>query len=158
ERAGLVTIAAAGVRFRHPVVRSAIVSAATFTERQAVHQALAATMTGEQDTDRRTWHLAAACAGTDPEVADQLEAAAGRARARSGFAAASAALERAAELSPTAQQRARRLVAAGEAAFQAGQPERALACAGRAAQAGAGDPAILARVAGLRGHLQVRQG
>jgi DNA-binding CsgD family transcriptional regulator len=158
ERAGLVAVAPDGVRFRHPVVRSAIVSAAPFSRRRAVHLALASAMPGEEDADRRTWHLAAACLGTDPDVADQLEAVAHRAGARSGFAAAAAALERAAELSPGAPDRARRLVAAGEAAFQAGQPERALACAARAERVAPGDRTLLGRTAALRGHLQLRQG
>jgi len=146
ERARLVTIGPEGVRFRHPLVRSAVVSAAPFTARRAVHLALAE----DGDADRRAWHRAAACLGTDSDVADQLEAAAGRARARSGFAAAAAALERAAELSPDPTDRDRRLVAAGEAALEAGQPERALACAARAGQA--------TGVAALRGQVQLRAG
>ena len=158
ERAGLVTIGTDGVRFRHPVVRSAVVSAATFTHRRTVHLALAEAMTGEEHADRRTWHLAAACLGPDPEVADQLEASAERAGIRSGYAAAAAALERAAELSSGAADRARRLVAAGEAAFQSGQPERALAAAARAERDAAGDPAVLGRVAALRGQVQLRGG
>src|SRR5439155_15648941 len=123
EQARLVSIAPDGARLRHPVVRSAVLSAAPFTRRRAVHLALAAVLTGEAHADRRTWHRAAACLEPDADVADQLDASAARARARSGFAAAAAALERAAELSPDPADRARRLVAAGEAAFQAGQPE-----------------------------------
>jgi DNA-binding CsgD family transcriptional regulator len=156
EQARLVAIAPDGVRFRHPLVRSAVVSAAPFTRRREVHLALAEAL--DEDADRRAWHRAAACLGTDPDVAGQLEAAAERARARSGFAAAAAALERAAELSPDPGDQARRLVAAGEAAFQAGQPERALACAARAGQVAAGDPAVLGRVAALRGQVQLRAG
>src|SRR5262249_52496254 len=64
------------------------------------------------------------------------------------------ALERAAELSPDPDDQARRLVAAGEAALAAGQPERALAAATRAT----GNPAVAGRVAALRGPIQLRAG
>jgi DNA-binding CsgD family transcriptional regulator len=158
ERAGLVTIGPEGVRFRHPLVRSAVAGAATFTERRAAHLALAGAMTGDAQADRRTWHLAAAALGPDEEVAAALEASAEQAQTRSGYAAAAAALERAAELSPGAADRARRLLGAGAAAFPAGQPERALAAAGRAERDAGGDPALLARVATLRGQVQLRAG
>ncbi|HEY6797537.1 MAG TPA: hypothetical protein VI248_22920, partial [Kineosporiaceae bacterium] len=90
-------------------------------------------------------------------MADALAASAEQARARSGFAAAAEALQRAAELSPDVTIRARRLVEAGEAALQAGQPEWALDCVGRAEQA-AGRGAIGGRVAAVRGNIQLRAG
>ncbi|TMM35992.1 MAG: LuxR family transcriptional regulator [Actinobacteria bacterium] len=158
EATGLVTIGPDGARFRHPLVRSAVVSAAPFTQRRAVHLALAATLAGDGHADRRTWHLAAAALGPDAEVADRLEATAERARVRSGYAAAAAALERAAELSPGAADRARRLVAAAGAAARAGQPGRALAAAVRAERDAGGDPPLLGRIAALRGQIQLRAG
>src|SRR5437764_24572 len=103
-------------------------------------------------------HLAAAALGPDAEVADRLEATAERARVRSGYAAAAAALERAAELSPGAADRARRLVAAAGAAARAGQPGRALAAAVRAERDAGGDPPLLGRIAALRGQIQLRAG
>jgi DNA-binding CsgD family transcriptional regulator len=140
------------VRFRHPLVRSAVVSAAPFTARRAVHLALAEVLAGDDDADRRAWHRAAAALGTDAEVASALEASAERARVRSGYAAAAGALERAAELSPDPADRGRRLLAAGEAALLAGQPERAMDCATRA------EPVVPAGAAALRGQLQLRAG
>jgi DNA-binding CsgD family transcriptional regulator len=158
EQAQLITIGAEGMQFRHPLVRSAVISAAPFTQRRDAHLALAHVLTGADDTDRRTWHRAAACSGTDQGIAGELDASAHMASRRSGFAAAAAAFERAAELSPDAVSQARRLVDAGQAAFQAGQPERALACAQRAAHLAAGSTTIPGRAAWLRGQIQLRAG
>ena len=99
ELAGLVRAFDGRIEFGHPLVRSTLYRDATFAQRQAVHQALAAVLDAEQDADRRAWHRAAASPGQDEEVAGELEHAARRARRRSGFAAAGRALERAAELS-----------------------------------------------------------
>ena len=86
--------------------------------------------------ERQAWHLAAAAVGADEHVAMALERVAGDAAARRGFASASAALERAARLSPANADAARRLLAAGQArAGAAGEPERALALLAEAAAA-----------------------
>src|SRR5207248_8688524 len=63
-----------------------------------------------------------------------------------------------AELSPGAADRARRLVAAAEAAAQAGQPGRVLAAAVRAERDAGGEPPVLGRIAALRGQVQLRAG
>lgn len=123
EHSGLAFVAGSSLRFRHPLVRSAIYQGATFTERQAVHLAMAAVLgTGDPDqADRRAWHLAAAAVTPDEAVAGALEASANRAHRRSGSAGAAAALERAATLSESRSDRGRRLVQAAEAAGTAGR-------------------------------------
>ncbi|MGW3448755.1 helix-turn-helix transcriptional regulator [Streptomyces sp. NPDC001076] len=121
ERAGLVRVADGGVLLRHPLVRSAVYHAASFHERRQAHLALAAALAGEPD--RRAWHLAAAATGQDAEVADALAESAERARSRGGYAAAATALERAAELTPAPDLRARRLLTAAQAAMFAGHPQ-----------------------------------
>jgi ATP/maltotriose-dependent transcriptional regulator MalT len=126
EQAGLIEVRTPELHFRHPLVRSAIYHGAPLSKRQAVHAALAAALDGEADADRRAWHRAAASVEPDHAVAEELDRAAGRALERSGFAAASLAFERAASLSADDDDRARRLVAAGENAWFAGRPKRAM--------------------------------
>jgi len=132
EDAGLVRIHAGSVAFRHPLVRSAVYHAASADERRAAHRTLADALTGEEDADRRAWHLAAAAEGPDESVAAALEAAASRFAERGGQASAWRALERAAELSEDDDACARRLHAAGRAAEHSGDLERAALLAERA--------------------------
>jgi DNA-binding CsgD family transcriptional regulator len=157
EEAGLLRVDTERLAFRHPLVRSAIYRRATFTERERAHRALAASLSNPGDEDRRAWHLAAASIGPDEAVAAELETTADRARSRSGYAAAAAALERAAELTPPGETQARRFVKAAAAAWRSGRPERATALLERTSPA-ATDPRLRADIEHLRGGIELRCG
>ncbi|MDQ6948144.1 MAG: AAA family ATPase, partial [Actinomycetota bacterium] len=85
ESSKLISIDETGLRFRHPLIRSAIYQAAGSSVRRNAHSALAAALDGVQLADRRAWHLAAAAEGPDEDIATALEESAIRSQGRSGF-------------------------------------------------------------------------
>jgi DNA-binding CsgD family transcriptional regulator len=125
ESSGLIEIDAR-VRFRHPLVRSAIYRAATPNDRRRVHRALGEATDARADPDRRAWHLAEGVVGFDEDVAAELERAAGRAQARGGLAAAAAFHERSALLTSDADRRGQRMLAAASAKRDSGALDAAL--------------------------------
>jgi DNA-binding CsgD family transcriptional regulator len=119
ESAGLIEVDSR-VRFRHPLVRSAVYGAASPSHRRHAHEALAASTDAQVDPDRRAWHLAEAADGPNENVAAELERAAGRAQARGGLAAAAAFLQRAVALTQDPARRAQRALVAVQTSLQAG--------------------------------------
>jgi DNA-binding NarL/FixJ family response regulator len=133
------------VRFRHPLVRSAVYGSATEADRRIVHGALADATDAELEPDHRAWHRAQATRGPDDDVAAELEQSAGRAQARGGLAAAAAFLGLAADLTVEPGPRAERMLAAAQVNLQAGAFDVALGLLA-AAQAGPLDELGRARV------------
>jgi DNA-binding CsgD family transcriptional regulator len=156
ESAGLLEVGAR-VRFRHPLVRSAVYRAASLRERRSMHLALAGATDARTDPDRRAWHLAEATPGPDEDVAAELELAAARAQARGGLAAAAAFLERAVALSSEPSRRAQRAVAAAQAKFQAGALDDALELLGTAESSAAVDGLLGAHAHLLRAQIALAQ-
>jgi DNA-binding CsgD family transcriptional regulator len=155
EEAGLIEFGAR-VRFLHPLVRAAAYRMSSAKERQEVHRALAEATDPDVDPDRRAWHRAHTATAPDETIAAELEQSAGRARARGGFAAASALLERAARLTPEPIPRAQRELAAAWAKRNAGALDSALALLA-AVEAGPPDAFRTAEVEHLRGQIAFDQ-
>jgi DNA-binding CsgD family transcriptional regulator len=108
------------VRFRHPLVRSAVYRAASAGERQQAHQALAEVTDPGLDPERKAWHRGQGAPGPDEEIATELESAARLALARGCLAAAGAYLERATRLTIDPARRSGRALVAAEGKIRLG--------------------------------------
>ena len=116
--AGIVNADLRTLRFRHPLIRSAVAQSAGLAERRRVHEALAGVL--HDQPDRRAWHRAALLTGEHEDIALELEAAGARARGRGAVPVAVTAMRRAAELGEPAS-RSRRLLAAAGLAVELGR-------------------------------------
>ncbi|MBO3737625.1 helix-turn-helix transcriptional regulator [Actinoplanes flavus] len=119
--AGLIVVDGASVRFRHPLIRSAILQRLGPDRRRACHAALARALSGQPE--RSVWHRAGAALRPDAALAAELEQHADRAIRRGAQAFAVRALERAAQLSDDRRDRAARTYRAAALAYTAGQPK-----------------------------------
>ncbi|WP_026415413.1 ATP-binding protein [Actinomadura oligospora] len=139
ERAGLVYIDAESrrLRFRHPLIRAGVVASTPADERRAAHRVLAGTL-GDDQQERRAWHLAEATLEPDESVAEIVETAADSALDKGDARLAVTTLRRAAVLSPRPADRARRLTRAAYTARVRGDLRDVMALLAEARQA---DPA-----------------
>ena len=128
--AGLVEPAGATrLRFRHPLVRSAVLSVSDPAERTMITRALVDTV---EDTERTLQWRAELAITADPSLADELDRRASLGAAAGDWARAALALRRSADLSADSRLRADRLVRAADAARRAGAHEAAADLIGRA--------------------------
>jgi DNA-binding CsgD family transcriptional regulator len=125
EQAGLVSIRAGELAFRHPLIAAAAYQALEPASRRQIHGALASVL-GRQD-ERRAWHRAESVLGSDEDAASELESVARAALGRGAWDAASRGYERAGRLSASPRSAARRLEKAAAAAEAAGRSAHALA-------------------------------
>ncbi|MCZ9880481.1 helix-turn-helix transcriptional regulator [Arthrobacter sp. B2a2-09] len=112
ERAGVVHFNSRSGRweFRHPLIRSAVFERSTDEERRRVHAILAEAFADEPE--RRAWHLGQAATGPDEEVAALLENVSQRFIEIGDGTRATAAMLKAAELTPSVSDRERRVARA----------------------------------------------
>src|ERR1700722_466738 len=112
ERAGLVRAeeSTERLRFRHPLIRSAVVELSTSSQRRKAHAELAARLADQPE--RHAWHLAEATEKPDAQVSALLQDLSDTSRGKGDSVAAVTQLLRAAELSPTGEGRSRRLAEA----------------------------------------------
>ncbi|GAY14506.1 LuxR family transcriptional regulator [Mycobacterium sp. shizuoka-1] len=147
EHSGLITIGSR-LRFRHPLVRSAVYRNASPSQRRHVHAVLADVVAGPGAEEHRAWHRAHATSAPDETVAVELVQSAERARRRGGVAAAAAFLANAVELTPDPARRAERALDAALLKLDAGDLESATRLLGTAR--GVGDELLSARMDLLR--------
>lgn len=118
EATGTVRLRAGRLAFRHPLVRSAVISSVPETERRRAHSALAVVF--GDDPDRAVWHRAASLVGADDDVAAALENTAGRAARQGDVAMSLRGWRLAAALSSDPAARMRRSLRLAESAVEAG--------------------------------------
>jgi DNA-binding CsgD family transcriptional regulator len=154
ESAGLVQLSANSVRFRYPVIRSAVYHGAADQERRRAHSLLSE---AGKDPDLRAWHQGAAAAGPDEGIAAELERAAERSRGRGGCVARAGLLRRSVELTPDDGRRAQRELALADAELMSGHPDTARDLADTALGQ-LTDPAMRAMAERLQGEILFAQG
>lgn len=154
---GLLEIEGSTFRFRHPLAAAAVYNAADSAQRRRVHGALAEVLRDDlARAERRAWHLSRAAAGPDEAVARELDEAARCTLARSGPIVAASVFERAADLSPSEPERARRLLGAAGAAWAGGDAARARSLLARIERLGTTPVRIQGQY--LRGLIELRSG
>ncbi|WP_405883245.1 AAA family ATPase [Streptomyces sp. NBC_01136] len=118
---GLVGVDEGRVRFRHPLVRSGVLSSETSGRHRTAHAALAAVLADE--AYRSTWHRAMSIAGRDDEAADALQFNVAVALERGAVIDAIRALERSAQLTRDSARRGHRYLLAAEHASHLGRSD-----------------------------------
>jgi DNA-binding CsgD family transcriptional regulator len=157
EEEDLVSIVEGRLRWRHPLVRSAVYHAARTPARRAAHAALARAGGEARLPDHRAWHHAAAAAAPDEDVASELDRVAVQAARRGAPGTALRALRQAAKLTPGETERARREVHSAELALAVGRLDEALALLDDARNR-SDDPVLRAHGERIRARVEMLRG
>ena len=120
--AGVLEVADGRVRFSHPLLASVVYAQTAPARRRELHARLAEIV---DDPDEQALHLALSASGPDAQVAETVDGAARRARARGAPQAAAELWERARMLTPPADDAWKRAIEAGECHLEAGDTDRA---------------------------------
>lgn len=121
---GILVHQGPGLAFRHPLLRAAALGVATTAQQRRAHLALAEALKSRSSPLAAAWHRAEASTTPDPALADELVRLAEESRSRTGYATASAVLERAARLTGDAVRACELNASAAEDAFVAGDVAR----------------------------------
>lgn len=116
-------VAPRSIRFRHPLVQSAVLSVASPPERTAVLRSLV--LEHQDDPARTIWWRAELATGHDDPLADEIAALGDERTAMSDAFVASRAYERSAELTSDAARRVERRIVAAELAALSGRTSEA---------------------------------
>ena len=116
---GIIAIRDERLEFERPIHRSIIIAAAPLDRVQRTHAALAEVV---RDEDRRAMHRAYGVVEPDAQLADDVESAGATAYRHGHPTRAARAFVRAAQLSESDDDRARRLILAAALAFELGLP------------------------------------
>ncbi|HEX5556907.1 MAG TPA: AAA family ATPase [Gaiellales bacterium] len=155
ERAGLVQVEPGRIRFRHPLIRTAVSAAAIGPDRRRAHEALALACVEPELEWERIGHRAAAAVEPDEELAAAVERLASDVGLRGGAVATIEWYQRAGGLSADPAERRRRLLLAAEAAHVSGRAEPAYAILDEV-ESESRSPTDVARVEILRGRIEAR--
>jgi DNA-binding CsgD family transcriptional regulator len=155
ERAGLVQVEPGRIRFRHPLIRTAVSGAAIGTDPRRAHEALALACVEPELEWERIGHRAAAAVEPDEELAAAVERLASDVGLRGGAVATIEWYQRAGGLSADPAERRRRLLLAAEAAHVSGRAEPAYAILDEV-ESESRSPTDVARVEILRGRIEAR--
>ncbi|MDF8266528.1 AAA family ATPase [Luteipulveratus flavus] len=119
QAAGVLVVDESTVRFRHPLVRAAVIAQSTTTERRRAHEALAAAMPDQPA--RQACHRAIALVRADEAEAAALDDLAEGCQAEGSVVLAHTLFGHAARLSEKPADRNHRLLRLAELAFQMGR-------------------------------------
>jgi DNA-binding CsgD family transcriptional regulator len=155
ERNDLVRVGPGSIRFRHPLIGSAVYASATAPDRRRAHAALAAACVEPELEWECVAHRAAAAIEPDEDLADAVERFASDVRVRGGTIATAEWYQRAGALSVDPAGRRRRLLAAAEAAQVSGRAEAAHAILDEVERESHA-PRDISRIELLRGRIESR--
>lgn len=161
ERQELITVAASGVMFRHPLVRSAAYQIADVGLRRAAHRHAAVGLSASShpmDRESAVWHLSAACLEPDETLAGSLEDCGVKALERGGCEGSLLAFTRAAELSELPSARIHRLLLGASSALLAGALGKANILIVGAVQANRAEGTHDAEISHVKGLLETWNG
>jgi DNA-binding CsgD family transcriptional regulator len=141
-------------QFRHPLIRAAVLGAATPDQQRTMHRRVAAALAAAGDVDRSAVHLAAAANGQNANASLAMTTLAERAMARGALPEGARAFRRAAELATDLDSRSRLLERAADASFDHGDFVSAFPLIDEAVRI-ANDPRVAADARSLRAKMSI---